>query len=115
MLEENAKAIRQPQRKLNSLILDVVKKEVTKILSADYAALKYLLKKNDMKLYLLRWMLLLQEFNLEIIDRKEATNNVTDYFSRLPYDSIVMNSSFNFPCDEFKDEPLCAISSYDFV
>ena len=35
LLEDEAKTIRQPQRRLNSLILDVVKKEMTKLLQAD--------------------------------------------------------------------------------
>ncbi|GAV57601.1 hypothetical protein CFOL_v3_01138, partial [Cephalotus follicularis] len=34
LLEEGAKPVRQPQRRLNPLILDVVKKEVTKLLQA---------------------------------------------------------------------------------
>ena len=34
LLEEGSKPVRQPQRRLNPLILDVVKKEVTKLLSA---------------------------------------------------------------------------------
>ena len=34
LLEEDSKPVRQPQRRLNPLILDVVKKEVTKLLQA---------------------------------------------------------------------------------
>ena len=34
LLEDGAKSVRQPQRRLNPLILDVVKKEVTKLLQA---------------------------------------------------------------------------------
>ena len=34
-LEEGAKPVRQPQRRLNPTILEVVKKEVTKLLEAD--------------------------------------------------------------------------------
>ena len=34
LLEEETKPVRQPQRRLNPLILDVVKKEVTKLLQA---------------------------------------------------------------------------------
>ncbi|RDX73780.1 Retrovirus-related Pol polyprotein, partial [Mucuna pruriens] len=40
------------------------------IVFSDHAALKYLLKKLDAKPRLIRWMLLLQEFNLEIRDKK---------------------------------------------
>ena len=34
LLEDGSKPVRQPQRRLNPLILDVVKKEMTKLLSA---------------------------------------------------------------------------------
>ena len=34
LLEDGAKPVRQPQRQLNPVILDVVKKEVTKLLQA---------------------------------------------------------------------------------
>ncbi|RDX62216.1 Pol polyprotein, partial [Mucuna pruriens] len=40
------------------------------IVFSDHAALRYLLKKPDTKLRLIRWMLLLQEFDLEIKDKK---------------------------------------------
>jgi hypothetical protein len=41
------------------------------IVDIDHAALKYLLTKKDAKPRLLRWILLLQEFDLEIKDKKE--------------------------------------------
>ena len=34
-LQDGAKPVRQPQRRLNPTILDVVKKEVTRLLDAD--------------------------------------------------------------------------------
>jgi hypothetical protein len=40
------------------------------IVYTDHAALKYLLTKKDAKPHLIRWILLLQEFNLEIRDKK---------------------------------------------
>ena len=40
------------------------------IIYTDHAALKYLLTKTDDKPRLIRWILLLQEFNLEIKDKK---------------------------------------------
>ena len=41
------------------------------IIYTDHAALKYLLTKKDAKPQLIRWILLLQEFDLEIKDKKE--------------------------------------------
>jgi len=46
------------------------------IVFTDHAALKYLLTKGDSKPRLLRWILLLQEFELEIHDKKGVENVV---------------------------------------
>ncbi|KAK9000791.1 hypothetical protein V6N11_081277 [Hibiscus sabdariffa] len=40
------------------------------IVFSDHAALRYLMSKKEAKLRLIRWILLLQEFNLEIKDKK---------------------------------------------
>ncbi|CAA7038495.1 unnamed protein product [Microthlaspi erraticum] len=48
----------------------------------DEAQCKYLIKK-DAKPRLLRWILLLQEFDLEIKDRRGADNGVADHLSRM--------------------------------
>ncbi|RDX69641.1 Retrovirus-related Pol polyprotein from transposon 17.6, partial [Mucuna pruriens] len=49
----------------------------------DHAALRYLLKKPNAKPRLIRWMLLLQEFNIEIRDKKGAENFVADHLSKI--------------------------------
>ena len=53
----------------------------------DHAALKYLLTKKDVKPRLLRWILLLQEFDLIIKDKKRVENVIVDHLSKLNYDT----------------------------
>nr|XP_027124403.1 uncharacterized protein LOC113741122 [Coffea arabica] len=72
------------------------------IIYTDHAALKYLLRKKDAKPRLIRWILLLQEFDVEIKDKKGSENLVADHLSRLEYipvkDQVPIQE--NFP-DEF--------------
>ncbi|RDY02603.1 pol, partial [Mucuna pruriens] len=80
-------------------------KELSKIVVfSDHAALKYLLKKPDAKPRLIRWMLLLQEFDLEIRDKKGAENAVADHLSRIEGESDPMSIR-----DDFRDEQLLQI------
>ncbi|KAK1647900.1 hypothetical protein QYE76_065705 [Lolium multiflorum] len=63
----------------------------------DHAAIRYLMEKKDAKPRLIRWVLLLQEFDLHIVDRKGADNPVADNLSRLEniaYDPVPVNDSF---------------------
>ncbi|XP_076946738.1 uncharacterized protein LOC143618387 [Bidens hawaiensis] len=53
------------------------------IVYTDHAALRYLFAKKDAKPRLIRWILLLSEFNIEIRDKKGAENVVADHLSRL--------------------------------
>ncbi|GKF67600.1 reverse transcriptase domain-containing protein, partial [Tanacetum coccineum] len=53
------------------------------IVYRDHSALKYLLAKKDAKPRLLRWILLLQEFDVIIRDKKGAENLAVDHLSRL--------------------------------
>jgi len=49
----------------------------------DHAALRYPLKKPDAKLRLIRWMLLLQDFDIEIREMSGAKNVVADHLSSI--------------------------------
>lgn len=75
-----------------------------------HAAIKYLILKKDAKPRLIRWILLLQEFDLEIRDKKGTENVVADHLSRLvspeqdKKDKVVINE--NFP-----DEQLLVVTS----
>nr|GEU98802.1 reverse transcriptase domain-containing protein [Tanacetum cinerariifolium] len=60
------------------------------IVYTDHSALKYLFAKKDGKARLLRWILLLQEFDFKVIDTKGAENYAADHLSRLenPYENV---------------------------
>ena len=49
----------------------------------DHLAIKYLFSKKDAKPRLIRWVLLLQEFDREIQDRMGVENQVADHLSKL--------------------------------
>src|SRR3954466_7631691 len=73
----------------------IVDSKVT--IHTDHAAIKYLMNKKDAKPRLIRWVLLLQEFDLHIVYRKGAENPIADNLSRLENivdDPIHVNDSF---------------------
>ena len=63
----------------------------------DHSALRYLMQKKDAKARLIRWILLLQKFDLEIKDKKGVENVGVDHLSRIqiaPVEKIPINESF---------------------
>ncbi|CAN6547847.1 unnamed protein product [Malus baccata var. baccata] len=73
------------------------------IIFTDHAALKYLLTKKEAKPRLIRWMLLLQEFDIEIRDKKGVENVVADHLSRMVHEEASPIS------ETFPDEQLMSI------
>nr|GEX70590.1 reverse transcriptase domain-containing protein [Tanacetum cinerariifolium] len=73
------------------------------IVHTDHSILKYLFAKKDAKARLLRWVLLLQEFDFKVLDTKEAENLAVDHLSRLenPYENVLDPKDINetFPLE----------------
>ena len=53
------------------------------IVFSNHTVLKALLQKSDSKPRLIRWVLLLQEFDIDIVDKPGAQNLVANHLSRL--------------------------------
>ena len=70
------------------------------IVYTDHAALKYLLSKKEAKPRLIRWVLLLQEFDIEIKDKKGSENVVADHLSRLVHDEDQIPLVETFPDEQ---------------
>ena len=74
------------------------------VVHTDESAIKYLMTKKDAKPRLIRWVLLLQEFDVEIKDKKGTENLVAYHLSRLEEASNDVEAN-----DKFLDEKLLAI------
>nr|GEX98609.1 reverse transcriptase domain-containing protein [Tanacetum cinerariifolium] len=73
------------------------------IIYTDHSALKYLFAKKDAKAPLLRWILLLSEFDFKVIDTRGAENYAADHLSCLenPYENVFDPKEINetFPLE----------------
>ena len=73
------------------------------VIFTDHLALKHLLNKKNAKTRLIRWILLLQEFNIQIKDKQEVENMVVDHLSRVKVESHFEEAQIN---DEFPNNAL---------
>nr|GEU85066.1 hypothetical protein [Tanacetum cinerariifolium] len=137
LMEDDFKPVIQPQRHLNSKVQDVVKSVIFKVIDSRLiypisdspwvSPINVVLKKGgmtvvlndsneliplriDFKPRLIRWVLLLQGFNIEIKDKKGAKNLAADQLSRLENpDTKVLNE--REIADEFPDEHLMMLKA----
>jgi hypothetical protein len=82
----------------------------TKVIAyTGHATLKYLLTKKDAKPHQIRWILLLQEFDLKIRDKRGIENSVADHLSRLQF-----KESAELPINDYmRDDTLLKVSTTD--
>ena len=80
------------------------------IVFTDHVVIRYLLEKKDAKPRLIRWVLLLQKFDMEIRDKRVVENVVADHLSRL--EGTRDDSETSLVHEHFPDEQLMAIRDY---
>ena len=78
------------------------------IIHTDHTSIKYLMAKKEAKPRLFRWVLLLQEFDLEIKDKKACDNVIADHLSRVEKPTV--QEEGREIAENFPDEQLFQLS-----
>ncbi|GKC38603.1 reverse transcriptase domain-containing protein [Tanacetum coccineum] len=79
------------------------------IVFMDHSVLRYVFRKQDAKPRLIQWILLLQEFDIEIRDKKGTENLAADHLSRIETPDLGKLTRAEIR-DLFPEEQLMAIS-----
>ena len=79
------------------------------VIHTDHAVIKYLMSKKEAKPRLIRWVLLLQEFDLEIKDKRGCDNVIADHLSRVERSTEEEEKATL--TENFPDEQLFKVSS----
>ena len=79
------------------------------IVFTDHSTIKYLMTKKDVKPRLIRWVLLLKEFDVKIQDKKGSKNMVVDHLSRLETPETMQKHHLHID-GMFPDEQLLSLS-----
>ena len=74
----------------------------------DHAVIKYLMAKKEAKPRLIKWVLLLQEFDLEIKEKKGCDNVIADHLSRVEKPAV--QEEEREIAENFPDEQLFHLS-----
>ena len=78
------------------------------IIHTDHAAIKYLMAKKEANPRLIRWVLLLQKFDLEMKDKKGCDNVIVDHLSRV--EKLTVQEEEREIEENFPDEQLFQLS-----
>ncbi|GKA58899.1 reverse transcriptase domain-containing protein [Tanacetum coccineum] len=80
------------------------------VVYTDHSTLRHLFKKQDAKPRLIRWIMLLQEFDIEIKEKKGTENVAADHLSRIDNDEKSDDSEVD---DYYPKETLMEITTKD--